>query len=252
VYADFGTGAAGTGAVREIVGPPNNTPAAAASADSTSGTAPLTVHFDGSASSDPDGDTLTYSWDFGDGSSGNTVSPTHVYAHGGSYTATLTVDDGREGSSSTGVGVEVASPPTPSEPSSAHHPGAPQAPRDRSGPALWFDPGSGLAARRGILAGTARDFSGVRRLAAALGTRSRSGRRCRWWLRSRGRLSRTARSCKRPRYIRARLVRGRDGSWRWRVRLGGRIHPGAYRLRLRALDGEGNMSRMRRKLRVRR
>ena len=77
----------------------NNPPVAFASADTTSGPAPLTVHFQSTGSYDPDpGDTVTYSWDFGDGSAPSTAAdPTHVYSTVGSYTATLTVSDGHPG-----------------------------------------------------------------------------------------------------------------------------------------------------------
>ncbi len=52
------------------------------------------ITFDGSSSYDADGDTLTYSWDLGDNSTGTSMNPTHVYADGGTYTVTLTVNDG--------------------------------------------------------------------------------------------------------------------------------------------------------------
>jgi len=49
--------------------------------------------FDGSGSSDADGDSLTYNWDFGDGTTAQGVRVTHAYAKGGSYKVTLKVDD---------------------------------------------------------------------------------------------------------------------------------------------------------------
>jgi len=68
-------------------------PVAKALATPASGPAPLAVTFDGSGSSDPDGTIATYSWDFGDGSTGSGASVAHTYSSAGSYVAVLTVTD---------------------------------------------------------------------------------------------------------------------------------------------------------------
>lgn len=70
-------------------------PTAIISATPTVGMAPLLVNFNGSSSLNPAGGSLTYSWDFGDGSPlSNLVSPSHSYPiGGGQVTATLTVTD---------------------------------------------------------------------------------------------------------------------------------------------------------------
>ncbi|MFZ3385551.1 MAG: PKD domain-containing protein, partial [Candidatus Hydromicrobium sp.] len=51
------------------------------------------VVFDGSSSSDEDGTIVSYSWDFGDGSTGSGVTVTHTYNAPGNYKVTLTVTD---------------------------------------------------------------------------------------------------------------------------------------------------------------
>lgn len=52
------------------------------------------VQFDGSGSSDPDGDITEYVWDFGDNSPfGSGMMPTHIYNSADTYTVTLTVTD---------------------------------------------------------------------------------------------------------------------------------------------------------------
>ncbi len=56
------------------------------------------IAFDGGDSFDPDGDPLSYAWDFGDDSSGSGVMPSHSYSEPGIYDVCLTVDDGTVGS----------------------------------------------------------------------------------------------------------------------------------------------------------
>ena len=52
------------------------------------------IAFDGSKSSDPDGDALTYDWDFGDASPhGGGPTPSHTYVDNGSYIVKLVVAD---------------------------------------------------------------------------------------------------------------------------------------------------------------
>ncbi|MEU2760270.1 ThuA domain-containing protein [Streptomyces sp. NPDC007094] len=87
-------------------------PIAEASANKTSGTAPLKVRFSSAGTADGDGDPLTYSWDFGDGKTSTAADPTHTYRKNGTYTATLTAEDptGRTGSASVHVTVGNTAP----------------------------------------------------------------------------------------------------------------------------------------------
>ncbi|HET9324479.1 MAG TPA: PKD domain-containing protein [Gaiellaceae bacterium] len=90
-YADFDGGT-----IRRISYAANQPPVASATASPTSGPAPLTVNFDGSGSSDPEGGPLTYSWDLnGDGIYGDStaVKPTRTYSNPGTYTVRLRVTD---------------------------------------------------------------------------------------------------------------------------------------------------------------
>jgi glucose/arabinose dehydrogenase len=76
----------------------NHQPNAAASATPTSGPVPLAVQFSSAGTGDVDGDSLTYLWDFGDGSPPSTAAnPSHTYTVAGAYEALLTVSDGQPG-----------------------------------------------------------------------------------------------------------------------------------------------------------
>jgi PKD repeat protein len=75
---------------------PNSAPVADAGPDQNANLS-QTVYFDGSGSYDPDSDTLTYKWFFGDGASTGWQSSSqasHAYSAVGNYTVTLNVTDG--------------------------------------------------------------------------------------------------------------------------------------------------------------
>ena len=73
----------------------NDPPVAEFSFSPTTGIFPLNVTFDASASWDPDGSIVQYSWDFGDGSTGSGRVITHTYNSWGTFSVRLTVrDDG--------------------------------------------------------------------------------------------------------------------------------------------------------------
>ena len=75
---------------------PNTAPVAAFTASALMGTAPLEVTFDGSESSDEDGDELTFIWNFGNGETSAMESPTITFDEVGTYLVTLVVSDGMD------------------------------------------------------------------------------------------------------------------------------------------------------------
>ena len=104
------TGAAGTATVAITV---NAAPKAVATASTTSGTAPLAVAFNGLASTDADGDALTYAWDLdGDTQLDDAVvaQPAFIYTTPGTYTVTLRVNDNKGASSTATVAITVQAP----------------------------------------------------------------------------------------------------------------------------------------------
>ncbi len=94
-----------SGTVPPTTGQP---PVAAVSPSVSTGFAPLAVTFSSAGSSDPDGGSLTYDWDFGDGGSSTVANPTYTYTTAGTYTASLVVFDatGLSGSASTVITVQ--------------------------------------------------------------------------------------------------------------------------------------------------
>ena len=78
----------------------NRAPTAALTSSPNPGSAGQAVSFNGTQSSDVDGDIAAFNWDFGDGTSGPGATPVHTYTTAGSYTARLTVTDG-EGATGT-------------------------------------------------------------------------------------------------------------------------------------------------------
>jgi hypothetical protein len=96
----------------------NLPPLANAGGPAYRGTAGQPVALDGTASSDPEGATLTYRWSFGDGQTGTGVSPAHTWVNPGEYLVTLVVNDGVFDSATTAgtrsfaqVSIDAGAPP---------------------------------------------------------------------------------------------------------------------------------------------
>lgn len=86
-------GFGGTDTITEVISIAPNQPPLADIGGPYSGVEDIPIAFNGSGSSDQEGDPLTYLWDFGDGSSATGPTPSHLYAFGGTFTVGLTVID---------------------------------------------------------------------------------------------------------------------------------------------------------------
>jgi glucose/arabinose dehydrogenase/PKD repeat protein len=112
-YSDVG-GTFGVSKIRRIrYVQSNQPPVAVASANPPSGPAPLAVAFSSAGSVDPEGQPLSYSWAFGDGTTSTAANPSHTYTQPGQYTVRLTVSDGVNSTISTPIAITAGSPPTP-------------------------------------------------------------------------------------------------------------------------------------------
>ncbi|NJD69712.1 MAG: PKD domain-containing protein [candidate division NC10 bacterium] len=110
-----GRGGTATATVTVTVNPVNHPPTVTLTADQTGGAPPLTVTFTATAN-DPDGDPLTYAWDFGDGTTkpNGSASESHTYQTAGSFTATVTVSDGTATAQASLTITPSVGPPDPS------------------------------------------------------------------------------------------------------------------------------------------
>lgn len=95
-----------------VTEPPNVPPTASFTAEPNEGFAPLTVTVNAAASVDPDGQIVSYSWDFADGTAlGSGQLSDHVYSEAGVFAISLTVEDDRGASSTAMMTVTVLEPP---------------------------------------------------------------------------------------------------------------------------------------------
>ena len=90
----------------------NQPPVAVVSATPRSGLPPLSVSFSSAGSSDPEGQPLSYNWDFGDGTVSTAANPNHTYVAAGPYVARLWLSDGVNTILSQGLDITVGNPPT--------------------------------------------------------------------------------------------------------------------------------------------
>ncbi len=86
-------------------------PVASASADVTRGVDPLTVHFSSAGSNDPDGDALSFNWNFGDGTSSTDANPTKTFPNKGVYTVRLAVSANGDTTNAQPIVIQVGIPP---------------------------------------------------------------------------------------------------------------------------------------------
>ncbi|MES2734247.1 MAG: PKD domain-containing protein, partial [Bacteroidota bacterium] len=103
--------------VRKLYFSANHPPRAKAQADQFFGPGPLKVNFTSTGTTDPDGEALTYHWDFGDGNVSADANPEHTFTAAAGvpthYQVTLTVTDAQAASSEVTLIISVNNtPPT--------------------------------------------------------------------------------------------------------------------------------------------
>jgi PKD repeat protein len=91
--------------------PPNQVPVASFTESGETVYVEESINFDASGSYDPDGSIVSYSWDFGDGTTATGVTVSNAYIYAGSYTVTLTVTDNRGATNTASVVKTVLAEP---------------------------------------------------------------------------------------------------------------------------------------------
>jgi PKD repeat protein len=100
LYAGIAGGAAATAVV---LATRSHAPTVAqVMASPTTGLQGGTVFSFSASAGDEDGDSLTYTWNFGDGGTATGVSATHVYTTPGAFNVSVTVSDGKKDATGTG------------------------------------------------------------------------------------------------------------------------------------------------------
>ena len=91
----------------------------------SSGIVPSMIWFDGTTSTDPDGDPLTYLWDFGGNEASTEAKPTHLFKIAGSQTISLTVKDSFGATHSTTKTIILENPVLAADPATVAPPLSP-------------------------------------------------------------------------------------------------------------------------------
>ena len=94
---------------------PNQSPIASFTANPNSGVVPLEVFFNASGSYDPDGNIVSYVWDFKDGNTGSGKIVNHAFSSTGNYNVKLTVTDNEGATDSSTKIVTVTELTTPNQ-----------------------------------------------------------------------------------------------------------------------------------------
>ncbi|NNE34211.1 MAG: PKD domain-containing protein, partial [Rhodothermales bacterium] len=99
--------------ITEPAPPENVAPSASFTAAPAADGNGLKIDLNASSSSDPDGSISSYSWTFGDGTSGNGRTVSHTYASGGTYNVRLTVRDNESATGTSSASITVTDPAEP-------------------------------------------------------------------------------------------------------------------------------------------